>query len=391
MGGSAFALTWHPRRKTPASLRADPHHILDLPPGFRYRILERAEDRMSDGLPVPRSPDGMGCMVHPKDPSKLILLRNHELPAPDGGVTRLVLDAKTFTRVSSNRILSGTDLNCAGGLFPGVGWLSCEESDQTGHGYVYLCDALAERETAPDRKPGYGRFRHEAVAIVPGTHVAYLTEDRPNGCFYRFVPRSASDPFAGQLQALCVKGRLRFDTADMAAHAEVAVTWVDLPETDLPDDGLATLAASLGAARVKRAEGITQHGGRIYFCATTGGRASSGQIFELIPGEKEDRLRVVAESTSSAILDMPDNITVAPNGDLIVAEDDGAGESFIRGVRLNGEVYDLALNQASPRELAGVCFSPDGRALFLNMYAEGFTVVVHREDLGPWPDHGLAG
>ncbi|MFT3756490.1 MAG: DUF839 domain-containing protein [Pseudoxanthomonas sp.] len=40
----------------------------------------------------------------------------------------------------------------------------------------------------PQRITAYGRFLHEAVAIDPADHAAYLTEDRSEGCLYRFVP-----------------------------------------------------------------------------------------------------------------------------------------------------------------------------------------------------------
>ena len=58
-------------------------------------------------------------------------------PEGTGGVTRVVLDAKSLELVSSNLVLAGTYWNCAGGLSP-WGWLSCEETLSTGHGYVFV-------------------------------------------------------------------------------------------------------------------------------------------------------------------------------------------------------------------------------------------------------------
>ncbi|MHC8863601.1 alkaline phosphatase PhoX [Arenicellales bacterium IMCC57338] len=40
---------------------------------------------------------------------------------------------------STNFILTGTSRNCSGGASP-YGWLSCEETEEDGHGYVFLCD-----------------------------------------------------------------------------------------------------------------------------------------------------------------------------------------------------------------------------------------------------------
>ena len=152
--------------------------MLDLAPGFRYTILQRVFEPMSDGFKVPGRPDGMACFGGPN--STLTLMRNHELDrgfweagydaAPTesfdaragGGVTRVVLDSKTLDVVSSNRVLAGTLRNCSGGESP-WGWLSCEESVESGHGYVFRCRTDASRLAAPERIVGYGRFRHEAV------------------------------------------------------------------------------------------------------------------------------------------------------------------------------------------------------------------------------------
>ncbi len=37
-------------------------------------------------------------------------------------------------------------------------------------------------------RPALGRFQHEAVAVDPINQVLYLTEDEPDGGFYRFRP-----------------------------------------------------------------------------------------------------------------------------------------------------------------------------------------------------------
>ena len=43
----------------------DPARILALPPGFRYRVLQRTFAPMSDGFTVPGRPDGMACFAAP--------------------------------------------------------------------------------------------------------------------------------------------------------------------------------------------------------------------------------------------------------------------------------------------------------------------------------------
>src|SRR5262245_57426546 len=66
-------------------LVADPDGVLDLPAGFRYRILDRVGDPMSDGYRTPGRPDGMACFAGPG--GTLILVRNHELLRTDGAMS----------------------------------------------------------------------------------------------------------------------------------------------------------------------------------------------------------------------------------------------------------------------------------------------------------------
>jgi uncharacterized protein len=379
------------QRRRGNGLVPDARGVLDLAPDFSYRILERAGERMSDGLAIPGRPDGMGCFAGPN--GTLILMRNHELgkldailgrpgappeafdKAAPGGVSRLVLDARSLDRISSNLVLTGTLRNCAGGVSP-WGWLSCEESTAAGHGYVFLCRTTAARLEQPIRVSGYGRFNHEAVAIDPATHVAYLTEDRGDSCLYRFVPNDPAKPFEGRLQAMKVRGVERFDTSDLRRGKKLELEWLDVPNPDSPADDLRRQMAERGAALVRRGEGAAFHGRSAYLCSTTGGPENSGQIFVLTPEQAGSRatLELVAEATNTDSLDCPDNITVAPWGDVLVAED-GGGEQLLRGITPRGHIYDIARN-ARIGEFAGVCLSPDAKTLFVNMQIEGLTVAI---------------
>lgn len=382
------------RAESNAALVRDPRRILDLRPGLEYRIVDRAFDPMTDGHRVPASPDGMACFAGPKN--TWVLMRNHELdynlalgafrgkPAPEaydaraaGGVTRVVLDASTGERLSSNLVLAGTLRNCAGGPSP-WGWISCEETTVGGHGYAFLCSTSADRVAAPRRIPGYGRFRHEAAAIDPRTSIAYLTEDQRDGCLYRFVPHQPSDPFTGKLQALRHAHEPNFALSSaLGAGQSIPVSWVDIKDPTPKSDSLRHEAARAGAARLSRGEGIWFADNTVWICSTDGGRARAGQVFALGvgPGKNADRLRLVVESPGPNVLDMPDNITIAPWGDIVVAED-GAGEHYVRAITPEGQVIDLAKNAKSQGELAGVCFSPDGSTLFLNLQMDGMTLAI---------------
>jgi secreted PhoX family phosphatase len=410
--GSVVA-SCHPRRApgtntTTDSARGelvrDAKGLLDLPEGFSYRVLQRSGDAMSDGYRVPGRPDAMGCFASAT--SDIVLMRNHEVtqgdrarspyfpgqsppaeaydPEATGGVTRLVLDANTLAVKSSNLVLAGTYWNCAGGLSP-WGWLSCEETvDDPHHGFVFLCATDKDRVQAPRRIPGYGRMRHEAAAVDPKTHIAYLTEDRPDACFYRFVPRQRERPFDGTLQALRIVGREGYDTAGQARGLRLPVEWIDIEDVSSADDGMRERARARGAARISRGEGLWLSEDAAYFSATAGGSSGRGQVFRLDLGP-EQALEVLADGDGEdSALDMPDNLCVSPHGQIYLAED-GSGENFVRRIGLDGRPRSFARNAISGSEFAGVCFAPDGGTLFLNLQADGLTIAVRGPFERPLP------
>ena len=382
-----------------ARLVRDPGGLLDLHEGFSYRVLQRGGTKMDDGYRVPGRPDAMGCFD--LGDGRWALMRNHELdhsllrfgpysaqqkPPPEaydpksyGGVSRVLLDTRGQV-LSSNLVLIGTARNCAGGMSP-WGWLSCEENVSGKHGYVFLCSTEASRVQPPMRIPAYGRFLHEAVAIDPEDHTAYLTEDRGDGCLYRFVPNDPDRPFGvGQLQAMTVHGQPRFKLgADLPAFAQFELGWVDVPVDAGERDELRYAAQERGAAIVTRGEGIWRLKDGFALTSTSGGPHATGQIFHLSPNRQGGKLRLIAQSNDPRQLDMPDNVTVTPWGDLMVCEDNHRAPC-LRLVTQRGRVSTFALNRGSRSEFAGVCFSPDGKLLFVNIQEANLTLAIE----GPW-------
>jgi secreted PhoX family phosphatase len=182
----------------------------------------------------------------------------------------------------------------------------------------------------------------------------------------------------GKLQALAVDGTSHsFDSAyGLHAGDKVEVRWIDLEDPTPKIDDLRVRARQAGAARVKRGEGLWWTDGGVYLAATTGGPEEGGQIFRFVPDAGNGgTLELFAQSQDRDLLDMPDNLTMAPWGDLYACED-GANGNHLRIFTPDGEVWDFARNALSSGELAGVCFSPDGRALFVNLQDEGFTLIV---------------
>jgi uncharacterized protein len=205
------------------------------------------------------------------------------------------------------------------------------------------------------------------------------------------------------------------------------VKWIDIddvdPEYTNEDDprGVFRQGWENGACMFNRLEGCWADGDSIYFVSTSGGDAKSGDVnapsVSLPEGYREgygqiweyrQRSRTLVlhyESPGGEVMDSPDNLTVTPRGGLVVCEDDASSvdedtdprvpeiENVNRliGLTPRGEAFTFAVNVFSGTELAGVCFSPDGRTMFVNLYgaAEG-PVEEHADEgmtcaiTGPW-------
>jgi len=391
---AAGALGWLYRpRSVGASLGdlvADPEGILNLPPGFSYQVLQRAGDRMTDGFTTPEAPDGMACF--PGDDETWVVMRNHEIhegsPVDStlgfadnrgGGVTRLVVDRVSGALRSSNFVLTGTSRNCAGGPSP-YGWLSCEEVEEPEHGYVFLCDASASTLQAPHKLPALGRFPHEAAAFDEITGITYLTEDKSDSAIYRHLPDHPTKPFVGgELQALKVSSKDRFRLSEGPKVGDAFdVEWVSVPDPQALKVSTRDQAHNMGAAFLSRGEGAWLSGRQAYFCSTDGGPANRGQLYKLdLSLENKDQITLVAQAEGDEAFDKPDNVTVSPWGDVFLAED-GDAPNGVCVLHPDGSVRYFAENVLNDgdSEITGVCFSPDGRWLFLNLQWEGLTLAV---------------
>ena len=396
-------------------LKTDPNGILDLPEGFSYHILSRLGDAMSDGGTVPDKADGMGCFQ--LDQGELALVRNHELVPTDsaggpiakgfgmrngefvpGGTTHIVLDAGTLAVKRQFRSLGGTIRNCSGGVTPWNSWLTCEESPtgpgqrfgdglSRNHGWVFDVPAAATGLEVAEPLTGLGRFNHEAACVDPITGVVYQTEDRDNSVLYRFLPDEPSNLRAGgRLQAMQIES-LR-DTRNwaeisMAVGQTFQVNWIDLVDVGAPEDDLRHRAAAAGASLLARGEGIHMGVDDLYVCATSGGAKRLGQIFRLIPGRgrSDDRIELFFESESAEQFNYGDNLAVAPNGHLVVCEDQYTDivDNHLQGITPNGLAYKLGRLRLQT-ELAGACFSPNGKWMFVNAYSPTLTFAI----TGPW-------
>jgi len=439
-----IACSCGPRNTLGTTLVRDPDKIIDLAQGFSYTVVSRRGQVMTDGLPVPGAHDGMAAFAG-DDGRVILLRNHeltphskHAGPYADscrqlpetvlsrfydrggdqspglGGVTTTVYNPATHETERQFLSLAGTDTNCAGGKTPWGSWLSCEESfagpdsllanlvthhshDQR-HGYLFEVPVSATKLVDPVPLKDMGRFQHEAAAVHEPSGVVYLTEDQWHSLFYRFMPNVPGQLHkGGRLQALAIVGEAgkpthNWDRKDVLLNQSLATRWIDLDNVDGNEDDLRLRGAALGAATFARGEGVTVASDRLAFTCTLGGPARLGQVFSYQPspfeGTPEEhtspgQLMLIAEADENSLFNNCDNLTMAPWGDLIVCEDteDNTNHCALVGIRPNGSQYLVANNAYSKSELTGVCFSPDGETLFVNIQYPGTTVAI----TGPWP------
>ncbi len=319
------------------SAGTDPNGLVLLP-GFTGRVIARAGESVPGTAQFYRwFPDGAATFDDAAVPGGWYLTVNHEVVGGNGGVTSIRF-APDGTVVDAQAVLSDTSSNCAGGATPWGTWLSCEEYDR---GFVWECDPTGA--AAPVKRTGLGAFSHEAAACAADGRV-YLTEDRPDGAFYRFTPDVPGDLSAGLLEVA-------------TGSAPGPLAWVRVP--DPLAASTATRKQVTGAARFAGGEGIDTLGDDVWF--TTKGdlrvwnyRIDTGQV----------SIRYQAGAPSS--LDAVDNLWVdGASGALVVAEDGGNME--IVAIRPDDTaVVIVRIPGQDGSEMTGPCFSPDGQRLYFS-------------------------
>ncbi|MFE9294012.1 alkaline phosphatase PhoX [Streptomyces niveus] len=405
----------------------DPDGLLDLPKGFRYRVLSRTGDELRSGEgEVPSNPDGMAAFAGRR--GRVHLVRNHEnrasasigVPTIDGltydpmgkgGCTALELDGRN--NVLGERVaIAGTAVNCAGGPSPWGTWLTCEETeDKAGtngytkdHGFIFEVDGADPHRTGAVPLKAMGRFQHEAIAIDPRTGVVYETEDafdRPFGLFYRFLPEKplgglGSLRAGGTLEAMRVPGVPDLSVVQEPGASFDRVEWVPVPDTQAKETPIRLQDfGKKGITHAQKLEGCYWGDRSVYFVSSFAKSAEGsaadhyGQVWKYEPQRRRLTLVIAFGPDTDIQLpgESPDNICLAPSGGLMVCED-GGGAQHVYGLTRHGELYEMARgaqNIGTPEEpewgeFAGVTFAPDGDTMYVNCYTPGTTFAV----TGPW-------
>jgi len=275
-----------------------------------------------------------------------ILVTNSESLSASGAGTSAIRFGPDGVIRNAYRILGDTNVNCAGGPTPWGTWLSGEELDS---GLIWECDPAGVLRAEP--RPALGVFSHEAAAVDPVAGKLYLTEDKPDGRFYRFTPRAYPALDDGLLEAAVVASDGR-------------VSWREVPDPTTAETGKQTRTQVAESTPFKGGEGIWYARGILYF--TTKGDKKVWSY-----DARAERIEVIydREAAKDSSLDAVDNVTVTAAGDVYVCEDGGNQElGLISGSGSAREVAPFlrfAGADFEASEVCGVCFDPSGTRLYV--------------------------
>ena len=329
-------------------LRAPDAHGLRLPEGFAGRVVATSGQEVAGtGHVWHADPDG-GATFACED-GGWVYVSNAESRQDRGGVGALRF-APDGELVDAYSILSGTNLNCAGGPTPWGTWLSCEEHPR---GRVFECDPQRPGSEGQAR-PALGTFQHEAAAVDPEGQALYLTEDQPDGRLYRFRPAAYPDLSEGVLEVAEIEG----DAAVVRGEPR-PLRWHPVPDPAFsgPRETRHQVARSTA---FRGGEGCWYHAGEVWISTKHDNRVWR---LDLAAGTIE----VVYDLAASpeAPLSGVDNVFVAPDGQVYVAEDGGNME--LVALARDGRAEPFARIEGSTgSEVTGPALAPDGRRMYFS-------------------------
>ena len=356
--GEAFAAPAQPAPSPYGPLQAADVNGLVLPAGFRSRVVARSGQTVGGtGYVWHGAPDG--AAVFPTSSGGWIYVSNSEVGSGKGGASAIRF-GPTGAVEKAYRVLSGTTMNCSGGATPWERWLSGEEVEL---GQVYECDPRGG--VAAVARPALGRFKHEAAAVDPPRRAVYLTEDQPDGCFYRFRPSSWPNLSAGTLEVAC------------AGATTDAVVWKPVPDPSAT--GTRTRYQVAGALRFNGGEGCfydrdaclftTKGDNRVWGYDAVAARLSVVYDDDLVTG-------------ATPVLRGVDSLAVSRTRDVFVGED--GDDMQINMIRKEQVSTVLQVVGQSTSEITGIAFNPAGDRMYFSSQRGTGSGGITYEVTGPF-------
>ena len=265
----------------------------------RSRLIARANEPVAGtGYPWHVFPDGQATFA--TEDGGWVLVSNSESLAASGAgssAIRFRADGEIVERppdpLRHERQLRGRRRR------RGARWLSCEEHD---YGHVWECDPMRAG-------PGRRSARRSAPSTTrpspstPPRGALYLTEDRPDGGFYRFTPDRARRPRLGPARGRGRRGRRR--------------GWRSRRSRTRARSSRRRASRSPGTRAFNGGEGIWYDGGTVHFSTKGDNRVWAYDTATGALGTIYDK----AAAGPGAPLSGVDNLTVNPAGEVFVCED----------------------------------------------------------------------
>ena len=203
-----------------------------------------------------------------------------------------------------------------------------------------------------------GLFTHEAVAVDPKRQQLLMTEDQPDGGFYRFKPDRYEDLGVGTLEIASVA-----DIEAVIAGDISQVTWLPVPDPTASQEFTRRQVAA--STNFLGGEGIWYQDDVAYFSTKFDNRIWSYQAAD------EALCLLYDAGRDGGLLTGVDNVTIGLGGEVLVAEDGGDMEIIVLApgsspCELVSVIPLIQITGQENSEVTGPVFDQSGTRLYFS-------------------------